>query len=259
MNWTNQHQTAIVLFAGFFILYSLEFVIPLVPRKNRHLKANISLAVILMVLNVLFTSFTIFTGSWVQKHHIGILNHITLNKTFSVILGFLFLDFWSGYLVHYMFHRSAWLWGLHSVHHSDDMVDVTTTFRQHPIETVIRILFNLAAVVIMGIPMWVLLVYLTISTIHAQLEHANVRLPAKLDRVLQFIIVTPNMHKIHHSKYQHETDSNYSNMLSVWDRMFGTFKRKKDYSQIDYGLDYLDSNKKLSLLDLIRLPFKRRV
>lgn len=256
MNWITQNQTAIILFAGFFVLYSLEFAIPLVPRRRGDMKPNILFAVILMILNLLFTSSTLLIGQWVSDNGIGLLNQFQPGNVLFFILSFAFLDFWSGYLVHYLFHKFAWLWSLHSVHHSDDLVDVTTAFRQHPIEAVIRILFNLSGLVLMGIPFWVLFVYITFSTIHAQLEHANIKLPAKLDRILQYVIVTPNMHKIHHSRYQHETDSNYSNVFSIWDRLFGTFSSKSDYSKIDYGLDYLES-RPFAFGELLKMPFVR--
>jgi sterol desaturase/sphingolipid hydroxylase (fatty acid hydroxylase superfamily) len=256
MNWIDQNQSAIILFAGFFVLYTLEFAIPLVPRRRGDMKPNILFAVILMVLNLLFTSSTLVIGQWVANNKIGLLNQFQVNMVLFFIISFLFLDFWSGYLVHYLFHKSAWLWSLHSVHHSDDLVDVTTTFRQHPIEAVIKILFNVSGVILMGIPLWILFTYITISTIHAQLEHANIKLPAKLDRMLQYFIVTPNMHKIHHSRYQQETDSNYSNVFSIWDRVFGTFNAKKDYSQIDYGLDYLES-RHFAFGELLKMPFRK--
>lgn len=185
----------------------------------------------------------------------GLFHLVEVSTVWRVFISVLFLDFWAGYLAHYIFHKNSWLWKLHSVHHSDELVDVTTTFRQHPIESLIRISFNFSGMVILGIPAWILLIYLTLSTINAQIEHANIRLPATLDRFLQYIIVTPNMHKVHHSKYQHETDSNYSNIFSFWDRIFNTFKSMRNYSEIQYGLDYLEE-KQDSFWKLLSLSFK---
>jgi sterol desaturase/sphingolipid hydroxylase (fatty acid hydroxylase superfamily) len=245
-----------ILFVAFFILYGLEFVFPLVPKRSKHFISNVSAAAVLTLINLSFTSLTFFVHHITTKYNLGIFHWFAVPTPLMVICSIIFLDLWAGYFVHYLFHRYGWLWKLHSVHHSDDLVDVTTAFRQHPVESVIRVSFHLSGMVIIGAPLWVLLIYLTISTLYAQFEHANIQLPVKIDKLLQYIIVTPNMHKVHHSKYQRETDSNYSNILSIWDRLFGTFNKRTNYSNIEYGLDYLEDNKHYSYLDLIKLPFE---
>lgn len=247
---------AIILFVAFFLLYGLEFFFPLVRRKSKHLISNILSAGMLSVVNLSFTSITFLTASLIERHQLGLFQNVPASTGIQILVSVVFLDFWAGYLVHFLHHRFAWLWQLHSVHHSDDLVDVTTTFRQHPGESIIRIAFHLSGMLILGIPVWILLIYLTLSTIHAQLEHANIKLPARADRLLQLIFVTPNMHKVHHSRYQHETDSNYSNILSVWDRLFQTFRSRRDYHSIDYGLDYLENGRHYSFYELIKLPFR---
>ena len=249
---------AIIMFVAFFLLYGLEFFFPLVRRKSKHLISNILSAATLTAINLCFTSITFLTGVVVEKYDLGLFQQITAPVGIQTLVSLVFLDFGAGYLVHFLHHRFSWLWQLHSVHHSDDLVDVTTTFRQHPGESVIRIAFHLSGMLVLGIPVWILLIYLTLSTIHAQLEHANIRLPDKADRLLQLVFVTPNMHKVHHSRYQHETDSNYSNIFSIWDRLFKTFKARDDYESIDYGLDYLDKGRHFSFLELIKLPFSER-
>lgn len=247
-----------ILFLAFFVLYGLEFFFPLVRRKSRHLASNILSAGVLSLINLSFASITFITAAVVEQNKLGVFQHVSASAAIQILVSIIFFDFWAGYLVHFLLHRFGWLWQLHSVHHSDDLVDVTTTFRQHPGESIIRIVFHLSGIVILGIPVWILLIYLTLSTIHAQLEHANIKLPAKADRVLQYVFVTPNMHKIHHSRYQHETDSNYSNILSIWDRLFRTFRVRRDYQSIDYGLDYLENGRHYSFFELIKLPFCER-
>jgi sterol desaturase/sphingolipid hydroxylase (fatty acid hydroxylase superfamily) len=257
MKWVlDNNITGTLLFIVFFILYGLEFIIPLVRKRSRHFMSNIILLITLTAINLLFTSLTFLLGHWIEGNNIGLFQVVNLSRFWMIVGSVIILDFWAGYLVHFIFHQYAWLWQLHSIHHSDDLVDVTTTFRQHPLESLIRISFQLSGMVLLGIPVWVLLIYLTLSTLHAQIEHANISLPAKLDHILQYVFVTPNMHKVHHSKYQHETDSNYSNILSVWDRLFGTYKRLKDYNTIDYGLDYLES-RHYTFWELITMPFRK--
>jgi sterol desaturase/sphingolipid hydroxylase (fatty acid hydroxylase superfamily) len=132
---------------------------------------------------------------------------------------------------------------------------VTTAFRQHPGETVWRILWQLAAVVAFGLPLWVVAVYLTLSGLNAQLEHANVRLSDRVDRLLRLIVVTPNMHKGHHSRIQKETDTNYSNIFSCWDRLCGTYTPRVNFKELRYGLAGFDDRHKQSLRGLLRMPF----
>ena len=105
------------------------------------------------------------------------------------------------------------------------------------------------------VPLSFFVVYLIISTLNAQLEHTNIKLFAPLDRVLKLLIVTPNMHKVHHSRDQIETDSNYSNIFSIWDRIFGTYTATVDFSRLRYGLDGFDDRKKQTLPALLKLPF----
>jgi sterol desaturase/sphingolipid hydroxylase (fatty acid hydroxylase superfamily) len=170
------------------------------------------------------------------------------------LFGVMALDLFT-YFAHLLMHKSWLGWQFHRVHHSDKEVNVTTAFRQHPGETVWRILWQLLAVAMFGLPLSVVLVYLVISILNAQLEHTNIKLFAPLDRVLRLLFVTPNMHKVHHSREQIETDSNYSNIFSIWDRIFGTYTATVDFSRLRYGLDGLDDREKQTLPALLKLPF----
>jgi sterol desaturase/sphingolipid hydroxylase (fatty acid hydroxylase superfamily) len=152
-------------------------------------------------------------------------------------------------------HKSWVGWQFHRVHHSENAVDVTTAFRQHPGETVWRILWQLAPIVVFGIPLWVVIMYLIFSGLNAELEHANIRLNLRVDRLLRFFVVTPNMHKVHHSCEQQETDSNYSNIFSIWDRLFGTYTSSVDFLKLNYGLDGFDVSERQTLRGLLKMPF----
>ena len=118
-----------------------------------------------------------------------------------------------------------------------------------------RTLWYPLAIAVFGIPLWVFLVYLTISTLNAQLEHTTIRVNDFLDRVLRLVIVTPNMHKTHHSRDQIETDSNYANIFSIWDRTFRTYTPTVDFNKLRYGLDDFDIAKKQKLTALLAVPF----
>ena len=142
------------------------------------------------------------------------------------------------------------------VHHSDTYVDTTTANRHHPGESVFRAIFTLIAVFIIGAPIWLVMMYQSISVVLSQFNHANISLPAKLDRMISWIIVSPNMHKIHHHYLQPETDSNYGNIFSLWDRLFGTF-RKMDLSKLKYGLDILPEQMAENWTFQLKKPFNK--
>jgi sterol desaturase/sphingolipid hydroxylase (fatty acid hydroxylase superfamily) len=172
----------------------------------------------------------------------------------QIIFGVLVLDL-CAYFAHVLLHKTWLGWQFHRVHHSENAVDVTTAFRQHPGETVWRILWQLAAIIVFGIPLWIVIVYLILSGLNAELEHANIRLNPRIDRWLRLLVVTPNMHKVHHSRDQKETDSNYSNIFSLWDRLFGTYTSSVDFRKLSYGLDGFDVIERQTLRGLLKMPF----
>src|SRR5262249_21716483 len=141
----------------------------------------------------------------------------------QTVIGIVVLDFGYGYLAHRLMHWSPLLWRVHRVHHSDPFVDVTTAFRNHPLESFWRYLFLLIPIGLLGIPPEAVGLHRLLSTLNAALEHANVRVWAPLDRALAWLWVTPDMHKVHHSRHQRETDSNYGNLFPVFDRLLATF------------------------------------
>lgn len=237
-----------------FLLCGLEFVFPLIKSKRSSLFKtfpNIAMTILLIFTNFLLAGTVTIISYATEKYKLGVFQNAGhIHAAVLIIAAVIILDFWAAYLPHFLMHKIPLLWRFHAVHHSDTMIDVTTAFRQHPGETIWRVLFQTAGVLIFGFPLYVLVIYLTLSALNAQLEHTNIYLPKKLDKFLQLVFVTPNMHKLHHSRYQSETDSNYSNIFSVWDRLFGTYKRKEDYSEIKYGLDYLDK-KDFTIPDLL--------
>jgi sterol desaturase/sphingolipid hydroxylase (fatty acid hydroxylase superfamily) len=153
-------------------------------------------------------------------------------------------------------HKVGWMWRFHRVHHSDTLVDVTTAYRQHPGETVFRFAFTAAPALLLGVTPEAIAIYRTLSGISAVIEHANVKPPEWLDRALRTIIVSPILHKVHHSRVAAETDSNYGNILSVFDRIFGTFTPAERAASVRYGLDGCDGADQQSFAGLVRLPWR---
>ena len=226
---TIESLRVLLLIAGCAVLWSLESIVPLY-RGDRRLRR--------VLLNVGLTLFVLLTNLALSFLAAGAAGFATSRRPVwaNVILGIVALDLFA-YFAHVLLHKMPFAWRFHRVHHSDEAVDVTTAFRQHPVETVWRVLWQLPAIVLLGLPLEVVVIYVTISAANAQLEHANIRIPDAVDRWLRLFVVTPNMHKVHHSRLQPETDSNYSNIFSVWDRFFGTYTRRIDFTSLRYGLD----------------------
>jgi len=170
----------------------------------------------------------------------------------------LILDLIGAYLVHFIEHKVPWMWKFHIVHHSDKNVDVTTGLRHHPGETVFRILFTILGVYISGASIGMVMLYQSISVLFAHITHANISLPKNLDRVISYILVTPNMHKVHHHFKLPFTDTNYGNIFSIWDRLFGTYSYVDNSKSLVYGIDTHINDKKIdSFYDLLFIPFKK--
>jgi sterol desaturase/sphingolipid hydroxylase (fatty acid hydroxylase superfamily) len=174
----------------------------------------------------------------------------------QVAIGIVILDFSAGYLAHRVLHAVPALWRFHQVHHSDDFVDVTTTYRTHPVETVWRFLFVIIPVWTIGIPALAVVIQRLVSAANGIFEHGNIRLWRPVDRVLSLVWVTPNVHKIHHSRARIETNSNYGNVLTIYDRVFGTFTPSERAASVVYGLDEVDAVRTASFGGLLALPFQ---
>ena len=247
----------VLLVIGCAILWSLESVIPLYRFRGRRLRRalpNVALTVLLLLTNLALSFAAASVAGFAVSHRIGLLFQVRFPVWIEVVIGVAALDLFA-YVAHVLLHKMPLAWRFHRVHHSEDEVDVTTAFRQHPGETVWRVLWQLPAIVLFGLPLWVVVVYLTISAANAQLEHANIRLSHALDRLARLLFVTPNMHKVHHSRRLRETDSNYSNIFSIWDRALGTYTSDVDFGTLRYGLDDLDDRAARRLRGLLAMPF----
>jgi sterol desaturase/sphingolipid hydroxylase (fatty acid hydroxylase superfamily) len=186
----------------------------------------------------------------------GLMARLGLPIAAQIVVGVVVLDFFYGYLAHQAMHLSPILWRVHRVHHSDPFVDVTTTYRTHPIESLWRYLFVLVPVWILGVPAAAVVLHRLLSAINGILEHGNIRLWPQLDSALSLVWVTPNMHKVHHSREHLETDSNYGNIFSIHDRIFRTFTPTERAFSVAYGLDDADPARARSLPGLLSMPFQ---
>jgi len=251
-------QTRLLVLVGLCgLLWSLESIVPLYRYHNsrvRHALPNVALTLILVLTNLALSFSSAYLAGFSVRNGVGLFPLVGISVWTQAILGVLALDLFA-YFAHVLLHKSWLGWQFHRVHHSENAVDVTTAFRQHPGETVWRLLWQLAAIVVFGIPLWIVIMYLILSAFNAQMEHANIQMNSRLDRCLRLVIVTPHMHKAHHSRDQKETDSNYSNIFSFWDRLFGTYTAQIDFRNLRYGLDGFDVEERQTLRALLKMPF----
>jgi sterol desaturase/sphingolipid hydroxylase (fatty acid hydroxylase superfamily) len=253
------HHRSIILIGGITLFWSIENGLPLFKldyKKWQHAIPNLFFTLTTVAINFLL-AFILFKASyWVTYSGFGVLNWIdNLGLGLKMFLGLCLLDLFGAYLPHWIEHKVHWLWKVHIVHHSDPHVDTTTANRHHPLESVVRFIFTLIGVIIVGTPIGIIMLYQSTSIVATQFNHANISLNPKLDKILSFFIVSPNMHKVHHHFKMPYTDSNYGNIFSIWDRVFGTFSYLSP-NAIRYGIDvFPDSEKNIKIWELIKQPF----
>jgi len=197
-----------------------------------------------------------FTIKWTDLNHFGIIYHLHFfNHPLLVFLAvFIMLDF-GEYIYHVLMHKIKRFWMFHVVHHSDTTVDVSTTLREHPGENFIRNSFTLLWVFLSGATFWMLLFRQLIQLSSNVFAHINYRLPEKLDRFIGYIFITPNLHHVHHHYKQPYTDCNYGDVLSIWDRMFSTFK-KLPAEKLIFGVDtYMQKTDTGNFVSIFKIPF----
>ena len=230
---------SLILFGGMLFFYLIEYAAPLFNfnyRKLQHAGINLLFTLTTIIINFLFAFTIVKIGDWSIQQHIGILTFLNINLLWYTIIGLLLLDLIGAYTVHYVEHKIKWMWRFHLIHHSDTHIDTTSANRHHPGESVFRLFFTVIAVGIIGAPIWLVMMYQSASVVLSQFNHANIRLPLWLDKTLSWGIVSPNMHKVHHHYVQPYTDSNYGNIFSIWDRIFGTYTTLAP-EKITYGID----------------------
>ncbi|MFB6099001.1 MAG: sterol desaturase family protein [Salinibacter sp.] len=212
------------------------------------------------LISVVFVGLWGAVAIWTDQQGIGLLHWLatatglpTWGHAFGAVL---LLDAWM-YVWHRINHVIPFLWRFHRVHHNDPTMDVTTASRFHTGEIALSSALRLGVILLLGIHLWELVLYETLMFAVVQFHHANVKLPNSVDRALRTVIVTPDMHKVHHSRYQPETDSNYSSLFSFWDRLGQSFRLREDPSTIELGLHGWDGAEDQSVLGMLRAPVKR--
>lgn len=255
-------QRMAFLVGGLLIFWIIEGSIPLLSmsykrNKVRHASTNLAFTVMHLVIHTGLAILIVKLSDWCRAEQFGIVYWTNASVIWTIVICFFVLDFFGGWLVHITEHKIPLLWRFHVVHHADNNVDVTTGLRHHPIESVLRGAFFFMGIVLSGAPMYAVMIFQTILIVATAFTHANISLPRWLDKTISYVFVSPNMHKVHHHWKQPFTDSNYGAILSIWDRLLGTFM-KMEPRDIRYGLDrYYPNEKDEDFMLLLKKPFQK--
>jgi sterol desaturase/sphingolipid hydroxylase (fatty acid hydroxylase superfamily) len=252
------HLPIILTVCGLILLLALESWLPAVfnrPHRLRHAARNLTLGLLnAIALALLVAPFIARVAVWAEENRFGLLHLLNIPALIATAAAILLFDAWM-YLWHRANHELGFLWRFHRVHHSDPEMDATTATRFHTGEILISSALRLAVITLLGITIHQLLVYEMLLLPVILFHHSNVRLPERLDRWLRLVIVTPAVHRVHHSRLKVETDSNYSSIFSFWDRIAGTFRLRRDGRPVNFGLDEYDDEEYQRLSGLMLMPF----
>lgn len=249
----------VALWMSFFAL--LENIIPVFSfqyKRMKHAGVNLSFLLTTAVVNAIVGLMTAGVYVALREHQVGLIYIIGGPVWLQLIICLLLLDFIGMYCSHYLLHKYKWFWKFHMVHHSDTHVDVTTGTRHHPGDWIIREVFALIAVVVTGAPIAFYFIFRFLNVIFTYLTHANIHLPNWLEKPLGMVFITPNAHKFHHHFERPWTDTNFGNIFSIWDRIFGTYVYD-DVKKVNYGLDVLENQSDESIGFQLKLPFNKNI
>ncbi len=251
---------SLILIGGLSFFWILENKFSLFRfkyKKWKHAFPNLFFTATTIIINFFLAFMLLNVSDWVVAKQFGLLNWIPESPIWiNIFFGILFLDLVGAYLPHWLEHKIKPLWMIHLVHHSDHHVDTTTANRHHPFESLIRFIFTLFGVFLIGANIGIVMLYQSLSLISTQFNHANIKLPKKVDFFLSYLFVSPDMHKTHHHYRLPYTDSNFGNIFSIWDRLFGTF-RTFNREKLVYGVDvFFDKEANGKIGHLLKQPFQ---
>jgi len=241
-----------------FLLAGAELWRPLhaYPSEPKgRIPANLLMGLINAGLALLLPVSTILAAEWAARHGVGLMNWAP-PPLLAAIAATVALRSLATYAIHRLSHRLPWLWRIHRVHHSDTLLDLSTGLRNHPLELAFVLPWLIGASIVFGLHPPTLIVYEGVALAFALWDHANLNLPPALERPLRLLFVTPDMHHVHHSAARAETDSNYGDVVSIWDRLFGTFRAldRQALRGMRIGLGDAFDPGAASLVHQLRLP-----
>ena len=259
----NKVYQALVFVFVFLVCLNLEYLFGVSDRKDKfkNFKTNLLFIIPGFIFQTLLGLVFIKVLIWENDNNYGLLEFFGIKSVFGqLVVSFIVLDFFY-WLYHFLMHRYKIVWRFHAVHHSDKILNVSTSLREHPVETTIRLSHYMLVCWLLGPSVWLISLHQFIQVISKIIIHSNWRFPDKVDKYLSYFILTPNMHHVHHHEKQPYTDSNFGDLFSIWDRVFGTF-RFLPKEQVVFGLDVTvfenDDSKYLKFKELMKIPFSKK-
>lgn len=244
----------------FFWILEVYISAKKINLKVLHTALNGKFLIFVLPVQIILSLLAFSVSSYTEISNWGFMYFLPIN-THSVlffVIAFIILDLFD-YLYHFMMHKTPVFWRFHQIHHSDLEVDITTTIREHPGETFIRVSYSIMVIAMIGASPWVLIFKQFIQSVSNLASHTQLKLPLKLNNIISLVFVTPNTHHIHHHYKLPFTDSNYGDVLTVWDHLFSTFS-KMNQAEIVYGVDTnMDELKNKNFKNLIKRPFESSV
>ncbi len=226
--------------------------------KLRRWTTNLGLSVLNgLMLRLLVPVLAVGAAAWAESHSIGLLNLLGLPYLLSCLIAFILLDLLI-YGQHVLFHHVPIFWRLHQVHHADPDIDTSTGIRFHPVEILLSMAIKIGAVILLGAPTVAVIVFEIVLNATSLFNHGNVRLPGWVDCLIRRVIVTPDMHRVHHSVIRRETDSNFGFNFSIWDRLFGTYREAPEQGHLgmEIGLQEFRDDGPTQITWSLGLPFR---
>ena len=257
-NIPSSHRS-FILIGGLTLFLLVENFTPFFKNKYnkpKHLGLNLFFTLTTIIVNFFMAFLLLKLSDWSNAEGIGLIHLFELPVLLEFIIALLVLDLIGSWLIHFLEHRVKVMWMFHTIHHSDQNVDVSTANRHHPGESVFRFAFTCLAVFVSGAPLWMIMAYQSLSVVLSQFNHSNINLPVKVDNLLKIVFVTPHMHRVHHHYKQPLSDKNFGNIFSIWDRLFGTYI-SVDNSSLVYGLDtYMEEEDHKDIVKMLKIPFQ---
>jgi len=258
----NEPLIRLAVFVGVLALMAgLEAFFPRRQRAaGRWLRWPNNLGIVVvdsLIVRILFPTAAVGIALAMEGRGVGLLPWLGMPQPLAILLAIVVLDF-AIYLQHVMFHAVPLLWRLHRMHHADLDFDVTTGLRFHPVEIVLSMVIKLMVVVALGAPAVAVLIFEVLLNATAMFNHANLRLPGWLDRALRLVLVTPDMHRVHHSVVPRETNSNFGFNLAIWDRIFGTYRAQPaaGHDAMTIGIQQFRDPRELRLDRMLSQPLR---
>jgi sterol desaturase/sphingolipid hydroxylase (fatty acid hydroxylase superfamily) len=255
-----EHALFVTFWGAVVLLGTIEFLAPQIvgeADRRRRWSTNFGLGILNGLIVSIVPAATVASALWAHEAHFGLLNLLTPPWSVALVVTVLVRSL-AQYIFHVLCHKVPLLWRVHRVHHSDMHLDVSSALRNHPLEVIVNFAFLVLVIVTFGLSSAVLAAYEIAELFANMLTHANLRVPDGVERLVRPLFVTPGLHRLHHSPIRTETDSNYGNVFSFWDRAWGTYRGATIQSgpALRFGLEEVDNERARDLQAQLELPWR---